>query len=97
LDVFEAYCEHVVSVHGLADRVWRVEVQQVLPGEDDVLVCTFLDDVRASSVVLCSGEKRAQASVGWGPGTVPPEHVYYWNEPLPAGYGHDSCGGSGVE
>ncbi|MEU0452118.1 NAD(P)-binding domain-containing protein [Streptomyces sp. NPDC006129] len=78
LDVFEAYVDHVVAVHGLADRLWQGDVLEVLPGDHQVVVRTTLGDVTASSVVLCTGEERAE----W-PGPLP-ERVHYWDEPTPA-------------
>ncbi|MFG1796484.1 FAD-dependent oxidoreductase [Nocardia sp. NPDC049149] len=75
LDVFEAYVQHVVAVHGLTDRLWQGEVLELLPGADEVVARTTLGDITASSVVLCTGEERAE----W-PGPLP-DRVHYWDDP----------------
>jgi cation diffusion facilitator CzcD-associated flavoprotein CzcO len=77
LDVFEAYIDHVVAVHGLADRLWQGEALELRPDDDKVVVRTTLGDITASSVVLCTGEERAE----WA-GALP-RRVHYWDEPLP--------------
>ncbi|MFJ6672842.1 FAD/NAD(P)-binding protein [Actinosynnema sp. NPDC091369] len=79
LDVFEAYCDHVVSTHGLADRLWQGDVLELLPTDDEVVVRTTAGDVTASSVVLCTGEERAE----W-PGPLP-GRAHHWDEPLEPG------------
>lgn len=81
LDLFEAYCDHVVSVHALDRRVWRAEVGEVLPGPAEVVVRTSLGDVTAQTAVLCTGEERTEAPSSWFSGHR--DHVYYWDQEIP--------------
>jgi cation diffusion facilitator CzcD-associated flavoprotein CzcO len=65
LDVFEAFCRHVVSLHDVASNVWRARVQQLQPrADEDVVVVTDRGDVRARAVVLCTGERQRGSSTG---------------------------------
>lgn len=80
LDVFEAFCDHVIAVHGLGERLWRGEVLGLRPGDDEVVVHTTLGDITASSVVLCTGEERVDAPADWAAGLV--DGVRYWDEPV---------------
>ncbi|WP_433546050.1 FAD/NAD(P)-binding protein [Streptomyces sp. CA-294286] len=66
LDIFEAYVDHVVDAHDLAERLWQGEVLEVIPGSSDVVLRTTRGDITASSVALCTGEERAS----W-PGNFP--------------------------
>ncbi|MEU3051500.1 FAD-dependent oxidoreductase [Streptomyces sp. NPDC006984] len=75
LDIFEAYVDHVVDAHDLAERLWQGDVLEVLPGADEVVVRTTRGDITASSAVLCTGEERA----AW-PGALP-DRTQYWDEP----------------
>ncbi|MFV2084760.1 FAD/NAD(P)-binding protein [Micromonospora sp. LOL_021] len=82
LDVFEAYCDHVVTAHGLARRTWRAEVRHVSPGPDEVLVETSLGDIIADTAVLCTGEEPVEAPPTWWPEQDRPSGVHYWYEPV---------------
>lgn len=84
MDVFEAYCDHVVAVHGLADRAWAGVVHRVDPGADGAVVHTSLGDIRADTVVLCTGEEAAEAPAEWFTGST--DGIRYWSDPAdPAG------------
>jgi cation diffusion facilitator CzcD-associated flavoprotein CzcO len=78
VDVFDAYCRHVSSVHGVAERTWRADVLRVHPGSAGVAVHTDHGRVDARFTVLCLGEERRAAPAGWSGG------VSYWDEPVPA-------------
>jgi cation diffusion facilitator CzcD-associated flavoprotein CzcO len=86
VDVFEAYCRHVATTHQVDERTWRAVVQQVAPGPDAVTVRTEDAEVVAGYAVLCTGEERRPAPVGWCAGPVGAAHqkVSYWDEPVPA-------------
>lgn len=96
MDIFEAYCNHVVAVHGIADCTWRGEVLRVTPRADDVLVHTSLGDVAGTTVVLCAGEESAPAPETWWPGPATPDHVHHWNERIATGAGTTVVVGAGL-
>ncbi|MET7808694.1 NAD(P)-binding domain-containing protein [Micromonospora chersina] len=96
MDVLEAYCDHVVAMHGLAARAWQGEVQQVSPNEDEVLVRTSLGDVRAATVVLCTGEEATPAPDDWWPGDATPTGVGYWCDPAEPAGGETVVVGAGL-
>lgn len=82
VDVFEAFCHHVATVHGVHDNTWRASVEELCPEPGGVLVRTDRGELAARFVVLCLGEERKTAPPEWFAG--PPERVTYWDEPLPA-------------
>lgn len=84
VDVFEAYCTHLASTHGLADRTWRAEVRTVRPAEHGVRVLTDAGEITARFVVLCTGEERREAPPTWWGGGPPPAGVRYWDDPAPS-------------
>ncbi|MEV4499537.1 NAD(P)-binding domain-containing protein [Micromonospora arborensis] len=96
MDVFEAYCDHVVAVHGLADRSWPGEVQRIEPGEDGAVVRTSLGDIHAATVVLCTGEEPAAAPAAWFDGDTLPDGVRYWSDPTDAAGGTTVVVGAGL-
>ncbi|MDZ5444409.1 hypothetical protein U2F26_16950 [Micromonospora sp. 4G57] len=96
MDVFEAYCDHVVALHGLAYRAWQGDVRQIDPNDDEVLVRTSLGDIRAENVVLCTGEESVTAPADWWPGDTPPEGVGYWSEPVGVADGPTVVVGAGL-
>lgn len=83
VDVFDAYCRHVATMHGVYDRLWRAEVLALRPDPDHVTVRTDRFDVRAGFVVLCPGEERSPAPAHWWGGGPAPQGVNYWDEPQP--------------
>ena len=83
VDVFEAYCRHLASVHGMPGRLWHTTVTGLDPRPGEVTVHTGLGSIQAGSVVLCLGERRRDAPQHWWTGG-PPAGVSYWDEPLPA-------------
>lgn len=94
LDVFEAYCGHVVAAHGVADRTWRARVAAVDPGADSVRLHTDAGTVTADAVVLCTGEDRREAPASWWRDRPPA--VRYWDEPAPPGTGPVTVVGAGL-
>ncbi|MCR6483513.1 FAD/NAD(P)-binding protein [Amycolatopsis sp. OK19-0408] len=82
VDVFEAYCEHLVTTHGVAERICRAVVREVLPADDQVVVHTDRGTVTARHVVLCPGEERVLAPSSWWDGGAAPPGVTYWDEPV---------------
>lgn len=85
VDVFDAYCRHIATTHGVYDRTWRAEVRGVHCDAGGVSVVAHGFAVRAAFAVLCPGEERAPAPAGWWPGAAPPPGVVYWDEPVPPG------------
>lgn len=86
VDVFEAFCHHVSTVHGVYQRTWHADVTDVTPDDDGVLVRTPAATLNARYTVLCLGEERRPAPDSWwGDACHRPEHVTYWDEPVPAG------------
>lgn len=83
VDVFEAYCRHVATIHHVHPRTWRATVRAVRPGSDSITVLTDRSSVSARFVVLCLGEERRAAPAIWWPGEDPPAAVSYWDEPVP--------------
>lgn len=84
VDVFEAFCHHVASVHGVYERTWHATVRELKPHATGVRVATDAGDVMAGFVVLCLGEERAPAPAGWFADGRVPECVSFWDEPVPA-------------
>lgn len=95
VDVFEAYCRHVATVHRVYDRTWRAEVRALRAGPDVVTVRTDRFDVAAGFAVLCLGEERRPAPAGWWSGAVP-ERVGYWDQPVPDNAGSLVVVGAGL-
>ncbi|MEU4525437.1 NAD(P)-binding protein [Amycolatopsis sp. NPDC024027] len=85
VDVFEAYCAHLVASHHVAEKTWRGSVREVLPTADAVTVRADRFTVTAAHAVLCLGEERQDAPPSWWGGGRPPAGVSYWDEPVPAG------------
>lgn len=85
VDVFEAFCHHVASVHDVYRRVWHATVRELRPHAGSVRVATEAGDVTARFVVLCLGEERTPAPDEWFSGGSVPACVSYWDEPVPAG------------
>lgn len=86
VDVFEAFCHHVSTVHGVYQRTWHADVTGVAPEADAVLVRTRDTALAARYAVLCLGEERRPAPDSWWVDACHrPEHVTYWDEPVPAG------------
>ncbi|HEV2781214.1 MAG TPA: FAD/NAD(P)-binding protein [Actinophytocola sp.] len=83
VDVFEAFCHHVATIHGAYARTWPGEVRQVLPDARGVAVRTADAEITARFAVLCLGEERRAAPEHWWPGDGVPERVGYWDEPAP--------------
>ncbi|SDX62445.1 FAD binding domain-containing protein [Amycolatopsis xylanica] len=92
IDVFEAYCEHLVASHHIGERTWRQNVRDVLPSADSVSVRTDTTTVTARFAVLCMGESRREAPDGWWTG----DGVRYWDQPMPPGAGRVIVIGAGL-
>jgi cation diffusion facilitator CzcD-associated flavoprotein CzcO len=80
VDVFEAYCRHVATIHGVDERTWAGSVRSVRPDGDRVLVGTDDAEITARYVVLCPGEETRLAPASW----VTSSRVGYWDQPVPA-------------
>ncbi len=96
VDVFEAYCDHLVASHHIARRCWQAEVREIGPTEDAVTVRTDTTSVTARAVVLCTGEERAAAPAAWLGDRGLPANVSYWDETVPAGTGRLAVVGAGL-
>jgi FAD-NAD(P)-binding protein len=96
VDVFEAYCRHVATIHHVYPRTWRATVRAVRPDADTVTVHTDGSSVSARFVILCLGEERRAAPAIWWPGDGPPTGVSYWDEPVPPGAGTLVVVGAGL-
>lgn len=84
VDVFEAFCRHIATVHDVYRRTWRAGVRAVRPGDGEVLVRTDETELSARFVVLCLGEDRRTAPDSWWADGRRPDRVGYWDEPVPA-------------
>ncbi|WP_328617949.1 FAD/NAD(P)-binding protein [Amycolatopsis sp. NBC_00355] len=96
LDVFEAYCDHLVDTHRIAEKTWRDTVRDVLPAATDVTVRADRATVTARHVVLCPGEERREAPVEWWGGGAAPPGVTYWDERVPPLGGRQVVVGAGL-
>ncbi|MEV6878471.1 FAD/NAD(P)-binding protein [Amycolatopsis sp. NPDC051128] len=96
VDVFDAYCAHLVASHHVAERTWRASVREVRPTTDAVTVLADRFTVTARHVVLCLGEERRPAPESWWGGGRPPSGVSYWDEPLPRGGQRQIVVGAGL-
>jgi NADPH-dependent 2,4-dienoyl-CoA reductase/sulfur reductase-like enzyme len=85
VDVFEAYCDHLVTSHHVAEKTWQASVREVLPTSEAVTVRANRFTVTAQHAVLCLGEERRPAPEAWWGGGPPPRGVSYWDEPAPPG------------
>jgi 2-polyprenyl-6-methoxyphenol hydroxylase-like FAD-dependent oxidoreductase len=85
VDVFEAYCHHIATTHGVYQRTWHADVRELRAGDDDVEVGTDSAELTAKYVVLCLGEQRRAAPADWWVDGGRPDCVTYWDEPVPAG------------
>lgn len=96
IDVFEAFCRHVATIHGAHQRLWPAEVRAVLPDGDGVTIRTGISEIRAGFVVLCLGEERRPVPEEWWPGPDLPAGVSYWDEPAPPDAGSTVVVGAGL-
>lgn len=96
VDVFEAYCRHVALTHQVGERTWRARVRQLRPGPGSVMVLGGGVEVRARYVVLCLGEERRPAPVGWRDPSAEAAGVSYWDEPVPGDPGRVVVVGAGL-
>lgn len=85
VDVFEAYCEHLVTTHHVGEKTWQATVREVVPAPEAVTVHTDRFSVAARHVVLCPGEERRPAPETWWGGGHPPRGVSFWDESVPPG------------
>jgi choline dehydrogenase-like flavoprotein len=88
VDIFEAFCRHVATIHDVANRTWPVHVRHLDPSPDAVRVTGADIDVNARFVVLSTGEERRPAPESWwpDPGPLRPRTgISYWDEPVPPG------------
>lgn len=83
VDVFQAYCRHVALTHQVGKRTWRARVRQLLPAPDSVLVLGDGVEISARYVLLCLGEERRPAPLGWRGPSAEAADISYWDEPVP--------------
>jgi hypothetical protein len=85
VDVFEAFCRHVATIHGVAGRTWPATVRQLDPGPGAVRIRTDDVELTARFAVLCTGEERRPAPASWwqDASRAGPPSVSYWDEPVP--------------
>jgi hypothetical protein len=84
VDVFEAFCHHSATIHGVYQRTWHADVRALTPSDDAVGVRTDTTELSARFVVLCLGEERRTAPDEWWVDGIRPDRVTYWDEPVPA-------------
>jgi hypothetical protein len=96
IDVFEAYCRHVATIHEVSANTWRATVRAVRPEVDTLTVYTETGAVTTRFVVLCVGEERKAAPANWWPDDAPPRGVSYWDEPVPDGIESLVIAGAGL-
>ena len=96
VDVFEAYCAHLIASHHIAHRFRQAEVREIVPGPGHVTVHTDSVRVRARAVVLCTGEERTSAPRDWFGERGMPANVSYWDEAVPMGTGSLAVIGAGL-
>ncbi|KDN18882.1 FAD/NAD(P)-binding protein [Amycolatopsis rifamycinica] len=96
VDVFEAYCDHLVDTHRVAEKTWRATVREVVPADDGVTVRTDRGAVAARHVVLCPGEERREAPEEWWGGGAAPPGVTYWDERVPPAVERQVVVGAGL-
>lgn len=83
VDVFEAFCHHVATVHDVYRRTWRATVRELRPDAAGVRLGTDTTDVTARFAVLCLGEERTPAPADWFADGHAPACVTFWDEPVP--------------
>jgi hypothetical protein len=96
VDVFEAYCDHLVASHHIAAKTWRATVREVVPGGGRATVTTDRGSLTARHVVLALGEERRAAPDSWWGAGAPPPGVSYWDESGPVGGGRQVVVGAGL-
>ncbi|MER5861484.1 FAD/NAD(P)-binding protein [Streptomyces sp900105245] len=96
VDVFEAYCRHVATLHHVDERTWRADVRGVRPTADAVTVHADGVSVAAPYAILCLGEERRAAPSDWWEGDSVPPGVSYWDEPVPEDAEHLTVIGAGL-
>ncbi|MEU8774904.1 FAD-dependent oxidoreductase [Streptomyces sp. NPDC048606] len=84
VDVFEAYCRHVATLHHVEERTWKADVGEVRPADDGVTVLGDGFALHAPYVVLCLGEERREAPADWWDGAGTPPGVSHWDRPVPS-------------
>ncbi|MBE1502110.1 NADPH-dependent 2,4-dienoyl-CoA reductase/sulfur reductase-like enzyme [Amycolatopsis lexingtonensis] len=85
VDVFDAYCDHLIASHHIGRKTWQARVREVVPEGDAVTVRADRFSVTARHVVLCLGEERREAPDSWWGGGSAPAGVSYWDESVPVG------------
>jgi cation diffusion facilitator CzcD-associated flavoprotein CzcO len=96
VDVFEAFCHHVATVHQITRRTWPATAREVRPDGGSVVVRTEHGEVTARFVALCLGEERRDAPADWWDDGRRPAHVSYWDEPVPSGVESVAVVGAGL-
>jgi hypothetical protein len=98
VDVFEAFCRHVATIHGVSGRTWRATVRELDPGPAAVRIRTDDFEMTARFAVLCAGEERRPAPASWwqDASLAGPPPVSYWDEPVPPGLGRLVVIGAGL-
>jgi cation diffusion facilitator CzcD-associated flavoprotein CzcO len=95
VDVFAAYCRHTAAIHRVTERLWTGDVHTVEPDGDRVLVVGGGFRITARQAVLCLGEDRRPAPLGWS-GDPRPPGIGYWDEPVPSGVDRAVVVGAGL-
>ena len=85
VDVFEAFCRHIATIHHVPEHTWKATARQVRPGGGEVSVRGSGFEITARYVVLCTGEERTPAPPAWWDGDALPYGVGYWDQPAPDG------------
>jgi len=83
VDVFEAYCAHLVASHGVGARTLRATVREVVPVPGAIVLRTDRGTITSRYAVLCLGEERRDAPASWWGGGFAPPGVSYWDERPP--------------
>lgn len=96
VDVFEAYCRQVATLHDVYPNLWQARVRLIRPEADGVAVGGDDFEVSAQYAVLCTGEERRPAPREWWIDAQPPPCVTYWDEPVPTGSGPLTVVGAGL-
>jgi hypothetical protein len=96
VDVFEAYCAHLVAGHHVEEKTWQATVRELKPGPQTVTVDAGRFSVAARHVVLSTGEERRSAPTHWWGGGHPPPGVSYWDESVPPGVRSQLVVGAGL-
>lgn len=96
VDVFEAYCRHVATLHEVYDRLWQVSVRVVQPEPHGVAVGGDGFEVHGRYAVLCTGEERRPPPGHWWREAAPAPNVTHWDQPVPDGSGPLVVVGAGL-